>query len=211
MERDDVQTMWAVEAARTSAAMVLNQQYLRALAVRGNLSRVRWGSWLELFFDAIAVLWLGSFAFGHLAVMRFFIPALLLFAGAIALLQVHIRSLVDARPPDYAEPVLALQKRLERIRLRDTIATRAIFGLCWLAWTPLFIVVAKANGFDVYSLGVPFLLANVAFGIVAAAVIGWLFRTYENGRIARALDGTTAKEARSALATIAAFESEMEP
>lgn len=206
MERDELQITWEREAKRTGAAMSLNQHVLRTLIGQRALSSVRWLSWLEMCFDVVAILWLGSFAFDHLSERRFLVPALLLFVGALALLQVRIRSIVDAAPSNYAEPILALQKRLERIQLRETTTTRAVFALCWLAWTPLQVVLAEAMGIDVYSFGAPYLLANVAFGVIAGLVTGWLFCVSGNGRIARALDGTTAREARAALAAIASFE-----
>lgn len=208
MERDDVQTMWAAESARATTAVAVNRQLLRALAVQPTLVRIRWVSWLQLGLDGLAPILLGSFAYAHLAEPRFLAPALALTIVAIAIVHVRIRSIADARTTDYSEPVLTLQKRLESIRVRETWTTRAIFALSGLLWTPLLIVAAEAFGFDAYALGAPFLLANAAFGIVAAFTIGWLYRTYGSGRIAQALDGTTAQQARAALAAIASFESE---
>ena len=197
--------MWASDTSRVSAA-ALNQQWLHALALQPSITRVRFVSWVQTAFDAIAVLLLGSFTFDHISDIGIFVPALLLFIGAIALLQVHIRSLINAKPIDYAEPVIALQKRIENIRSRESTVTRAIFMLCWLAWTPLLIVGANVIGFDAYRLGAPFLIANIAFGIAAGFLVGWLLHSNGKTRIAHALDGTIAREAREALAKISVFE-----
>lgn len=208
MERDDLQRLWAAEADRTAAMTVVDRRLLQSLVLERGLARVRVNAWIQLVFDAIAPVLLGAFAYDHVAEARFLVPALFLMIPAILILHVRIRSLVDARSMDYGESVVAFQKRIESIAVREALTTRAIFVLCTLAWTPLLIVVAKAAGFDAYALGPAFMVANLAFGVVVAMTIGALFRRFGNGPAARLLDGTSAREARAALAAIEAFESD---
>ncbi|MGA8535531.1 MAG: hypothetical protein WB615_15595 [Candidatus Tumulicola sp.] len=217
MERDDFQNMWAADRHRIDAAIGMNRRILHAISLDPALAAVRWVAVVELFGNAAAILVLGSFAFDHLAELRFALPAIVLGGCAIALLNLQIRQIVDARRPGYDEPITAVQKRLESLRIRRIRSTRWIFALAVLAWIPLQIVALKGLfGIDTYAFGAAYFWSNVIFGILVAASVLWASRTFYVrlqsapgvGTLVRSLTGNSINEARRIIASIVAFESD---
>jgi len=206
MEPDDFQRMWAEESARQGSDVSLAERLTAALGMaraRAATRRFGLGETLEAAFAVVALLLVGSFLGDHRAEPRFAVPAALLLLGTIAILNVHIRNLIDANHAAYDEPIAVVQKRLETLAIRRYRLTQWILALATLAWTPLLIVAAKGLfGVDVYRFGAAYLAGNVALGLALVPLVLWLL-----GRIGkRVLDTTALSEARAMLATLAAFE-----
>lgn len=217
MERDDIQKMWAADAHRIESGVLINRQLLQALSVNPALAAVRWEAIVELLGNAIAIVLLGSFAADHFVEIRFYLPAVALGICAIVLFGLQVRQIVDSRPPEYGEPITAVQKRLSSLRIRRLRTTQWIFALAVLAWTPLVIVGFKALlGIDVYRFGAPYLWSNVVFGLLIAAIVVWASRTIGprlSGipvvrSLVEACGGASLNKARRVLASIAEFENE---
>jgi hypothetical protein len=119
---------------------------------------------------------------------------------------------------DYTGPVAAIQRRLEALRALRIRTTQAIFLLSPLLWTPLLIVGLRALfGVDAYAvLGIPYLLANLTFGVTFALATLWVCRRFADRldrspfvqRLARDVAGANLTAALQKLEALAAFERE---
>ena len=168
--------MWAADKSRLERELAVNSDLLHKISLGPVLASSRHLSWIEVASDAIAILLLGSFAADYFAEPRFSIAAIILGIGAIVLMALRIRQVVDARPPAFDEPLVAVLERLETTRTRKTATLRWIAALAALAWVPLQIVLFKAVfNIDVYAFGAPYLVANAGFGIAVAvgAILVW--------------------------------------
>jgi hypothetical protein len=180
MELDDLKKHWQ---ERGGASLQLNAERLRAAAldrVRTSMDWLARGLWIEAALNAVAVLWLGSFAADHVTSPRFAVPAAALLAGTVALVASGLRQLVALRRMDYGLPVVPLQQQLEALRVRRIRAVTWTLLLAPLAWTPLLIVALKGFlGVDAYAaLGAPWLASNALFGAAVLAAARWCSRRY---------------------------------
>ena len=167
--------MWAADKTRLERELAVNSELLHKISLGPVLASSRHLSWIELAFDAIAIFLLGSFAADHFAEPRFSFPAIVLGIGAIVLTALRIRQVVDARPPAFDEPLVAVLERLETMHQRKAATLRWIAALAALAWVPLQIVLLKAVfNIDAYGFGAPYLVANAGFGVAVAvgAILG---------------------------------------
>ncbi|MEO8585619.1 MAG: hypothetical protein ABI584_05625 [Acidobacteriota bacterium] len=221
MELEELQRLWADQDKKLDAGIQLSKRLLHATvmgkaeAATRPLSRLLW---FELLFTFPAVLLIGSFLAEHVAEARFFIPALGLHLGVIALLVSGIRQLAVLRTIDYGAPILAIQKRLASLRVLRIRTVKWTFILAPLAWTPLLIVVLKGLfGVDAYSMfGARWLIANVLFGLAVIALAIWLSRRYADQmdrspvlqRLMRELAGQSLTTAKSVLGSLSQYEEE---
>jgi hypothetical protein len=94
---------------------------------------------------------------------------------AIALAVAAARQLFELRSLDYDEPVVAIQDRLQGLRLARIRATMGTLLFAPLMWVPLLIVATRAFlGIDIYAAASPaWLTANVLFGlaVIPTAVV----------------------------------------
>jgi RNA polymerase sigma factor (sigma-70 family) len=85
------------------------------------------------------------------------------------------RQLFELRSLDYDEPVVAIQDRLQGLRLARIRATMGTLLFAPLMWVPLLIVATRAFlGIDIYAAASPaWLTANVLFGlaVIPTAVV----------------------------------------
>jgi RNA polymerase sigma factor (sigma-70 family) len=85
------------------------------------------------------------------------------------------RQLLELRSLDYDEPVVAIQDRLQGLRLARIRATMGTLLFAPLMWVPLLIVATRAFlGIDIYAAASPaWLTANVLFGlaVIPTAVV----------------------------------------
>jgi hypothetical protein len=179
MELDDLKERWAQYDRKLDAAIHLNTQLLKA-TLHGKaetaLRRLSRWLWIELALNAVVVLWLGSFFVDHLAEFRFWVPALGLFLCALALIIACVHQLLAISQVDYGAPVVAIQSRLESLRIFRIRATKWTLLLSPLLWTPLFIVSLKSffdvDAYDTFSSA--WLTANVLFGVLVIPVALWI-------------------------------------
>lgn len=219
MELDDLKELWTANNRKLEASMRLNTQLLQQMNLgktEGSLRRLSLGLWFELALNLLAVVLLGSFAAEHLREPRFFIPALTLGGYALALLVARIRELTGLASVDYTEPVVAIQKQLEGLRLRRIRATIWTLLFAPLMWVPLLVVALRGLfGVDVYAAAAPsWFIANLLFGLAVIPVgillarrYGHLFERSSAARsLADAIAGRSLAAALDHLDTIRRFE-----
>jgi hypothetical protein len=219
MELDDLKELWTQSNRKLEASMRLNTLLVQQMNLGKTESYVRrlsWGAWVEVGLNLLAVALLGSFAAGHLREPRFLIPALALAGYALALLIVRVRELAELASIDYAEPVVAIQKRLEGLRIRRIRATVWTLLFAPLMWVPLLVVVLRGLfRVDIYAVAAPsWFLANLLFGLAVIPVgillarrYGDVFERSSRARsLADAIAGRSLAAALDALDTIRRFE-----
>lgn len=215
MELDELKQLWRESNQKLEASMRLNTHLLQQanLGKTGDsLKRLARGLWFELGVNLVAVILLGSFAGDHVRESRFLIPAAALAVYAIALLVAGLAQLVDISGVDYDEPVVAIQKRLEQLRLRRIRATLWTLLFAPLMWVPLLIVVLQGLfGVDVYAAAGPgWLVANALFGLAVIPLSILIARRYasalERFSLTRALaDAIAGRSLSAALASLDAI------
>jgi hypothetical protein len=220
MELDEFQKRWAAQDRKLDAVFRLTLQADHLGRARSALQRLRAGLAVELAFNALAVFALGVFIGDHLAELCFALPAVVLDVAAVAVLASTVRQWFLAGEVDFDSPVTASQRRLEGLRVLRIRVTQWVLLLSPLLWTPLLVAALRALfGVDAYAtLGVPYLLANLLFGIAFVPLMGWAARRWANRlerggwarRWAEALAGTSLTAALAQLASIADFEREGE-
>ncbi len=203
MELDDFRNHWM-----ENGAVRINTRAARAIVRAEDSLRRHWRQLtIELIVDAALLLVIGSFAAGHIREPRFFAPALVLHVAVILLSIPLVRQLVLLRGVDYAEPVVAIQRQVERLRIEQIRATKWTLLAAPLLWTPLLIVAMKGLlGLDAWALlDTRWLVANVAFGIAFLVGMLWVSRRAK-GRWMDALAGRSLETATRHLEEVARFE-----
>jgi hypothetical protein len=177
MELDDLKAIWRSNEARFERTMRLNADLIeqRRLCESGRRLRgLTAAISLEAAFNLVVIIAIGSFAADRAREPRFFVPALLLGAYAVAVFAANVHQIVDLRSIDFAEPVVAVARRLEKLRLRRIRTTLATMLFAPLMWAPLAIVATRGFfGLDLYAVAGPWwLAANGLFGlaVIPAAV-----------------------------------------
>ena len=219
MELEDLKRRWEDQDRKLEAGIRLNTRLLQAsvlgraeTSLRG-LSRLLW---FELLTSLLAAFWLGSFLANHVGEPRFLIPAAVLHLSVIALIVASVRQLVALKALDYNGPVIAIQKRLESLRVERIRAVMATLLFAPVLWTPLLIVSMKGFfGVDAYAaFGTAFLIANLLFGLLLIPLAVWISKRYETRMKAsplvrslmRTLAGRSLDSAAASLGSISDFE-----
>ncbi len=223
MELDDLQAAWAARDRKLDASLRLNTALLRRSVLgqaRWALRRMAFGVVCNVALDAAALLWLGSFLADHVGELRYFAPALALHLGLVASLACGVRQLVLLAQFDEGAPVLALQARLESLRIARLRELKWTLLLAALAWPAFLIVVAKGlAGLDALAFGTTaWWLGNVAVGLAALLAGLWACRRLAERvphsprlqKLLRDLSGSNLEAAQARLAALAAYEREAE-
>ena len=221
MDLDDLKQSWQQQDRKLDAGLRLNTVRLYVTTLKKaetSLRRLSWFLWLDLLVDFPIVIWLGSFIADHIAEPRFALPALLLDVFVIALMGLGIRQLVALGATDPAEPVVALQKRTESLRIERLRAVKLILLASPLIWVPMLIVGLKGFlGADAYAIfDHAWLAANVLLGLAVIPLAVWISRRYADRmqrsplvqRVMRDLAGTNLNAAQDFLASLSRFEEE---
>jgi hypothetical protein len=205
MELDELKEKWAEHDKKLDQSIRLNRQLMRETYTR-RAKAALWRLAAILALGSIALLVvivsLGAFVAKNWPAARFVWPAIALDVAAIAALAALNAQIGMALKIDYNQPIAAIQKRLESLRMFRVRYIQAILVTSALLWTPMFIVAMKAFfGADVYRLfGTAWIVANVAFGCAVLALGIWLSRKYRPGA------GYNLDAASGFLVTLAEFE-----
>jgi hypothetical protein len=217
MELDDLKTRWQELDRKLDANLRLNTRLVRTAVLARTETSLRWLTWRTiagLILKIALVLLIGSFLADHIRDIRFAAPALVLHVSAIALLGASIHQIVTLHSIDYGEPVLAIQKKLETLRISRIRETKWTLFASPLLWAALVIVVAKAAGIDLWSAGLrDWIIANFLFGVAFLGAMVWIARhvSVQSEFMRRLLDdiaGRTLTRARASLASLDEFERE---
>ena len=189
MELDDLKQTWEQYDKKLDTSIRLNTRLLHG-SVLGKaetaLKRLSRRLLVELLLALGAALVLGSFIWEHAVEARFLVPAVTLQLSVIALVIACVRQIVAISEVDYGAPIVAIQKRLESLRVERIRTTKRTFLLAPLVWTLLFIVTWKGLlNVDVYAtFDAAWLAANVLFGLIFIGAGEWVSKRYA-GRMER--------------------------
>jgi hypothetical protein len=223
MDLDELKRTWQEYDRKLEASIRLNTRLLqhstlgRAETALTRLSRLLV---IELVLDVVVALFLGSFAWDHVAEARFLFPAVTLHLCVIALIVTTVRQIVAIRALDFGASIVEIQRRLESLRIERIRTSKWALLLGPLVWTPLCIVTLK--GFfdcDVYAtFGSAWVAANVLFGL--AVIVAGLWASKQYGarlahssvwrRLADDLAGSNMKAATRYMEALSRFQDEGE-
>jgi hypothetical protein len=170
MELEELKHLWNESNRKLEASSRLNTLLFAQWNLRKAdtlLKRLAGGTAFELIVNLIGIVLLGWFAADHVHEPRFFIPAAMLDVYAIALAVAGVRQVFELRSLDYDEPVVAIQDRVQRLKLARIRATMGTLLFAPLMWVPLLIVATRGLfGIDIYAVASPaWLVANALFGL----------------------------------------------
>ncbi len=221
IELDELKQKWAEHDHKLEVNIHLTNQLLSATRmnrVRSPLRRLAvflvWESVIAL----ALIIVLGSFIGDHFATVRFVVPAAALHLFEIATLIVLIQQIRLALHIDYSQPVAAIQRQLESLRLLHIRHFQWTLLLAPLLWTPLLIVALE--GFlrvDAYkTLGTTYLLANLLVGLAIIPLAILLSKKFSDSMdrspkiqwLKKELAGYNLNAASGFLATLSEFEEE---
>ena len=135
LDLDEMKQKWAEYDKKLDESIRLNRQVLSTLNLRGArsaLQRMTVGLALEALAWSAIVIPLGGFIYGHSGALRFALPGIAADLFAIGMLAATIRQIVAAQGIDYGQPVTAIQKQLEAMRvLRIRITQWALWRERW--------------------------------------------------------------------------------
>ncbi len=185
MDLDELQQRWKAYDRKLDQSLRLNFEALRATTLAratGSLRRLTWWLGFELLALVPLTGWLADFLRGHLAAPRFVALGALLLACTVGLTIAALRQLIAIARLDVSQPVVQLQRRLERLGVERIRATVAAVVLGPLVWVPVLLVFAEGVlGVDLTRvLSQAWIVANVALGVVVVAAALWVARRYAN-------------------------------
>jgi len=220
MELDDLKAAWT-ELDRRVASMetMVRADYRkrrleparRALGWLGVGQAVQVAIWIAVV-ATVAPFWIE-----HRHVPHLLIAGLVLHAYGILTICAAVVQLLVIGRTYYTAPIVDCQKRVAELQRLRIICGLAVGLPWWVLWVPVLMVSAKVvGGLDLYSRFPEWILANVAFGLVALAVSVWVARRTAS-RPARSrwlqsladdLAGRSLRRVAAQLAEVRAFERE---
>lgn len=224
MALEDFKDEWADYDRKLDASLRLNARLLRESGLgrtRSVLTRLLVRVVGDLVINLALVIALAMFVANHLDQPRFLVPGLVLNLGAILLVIGCAQQLALLKSIDYGAPVIAIQRRLQRLRILRIRTSKWLLLCVPLIWTPMLIVTLKGYlGLDAYaSFSGRWLVANLVAGLAMIPLIIWISRRYA-GRLQgaafyrRLLDDIAGRNLAAAtgyLDALASFETEQEP
>ncbi len=181
MELDEMKTTWMTNDRGLEQKLRINGPAARAAVHTDHaLQRHSRYTTFELIANLLVLVVMGAFIGNHLDQPRFLAPALVLHVFTIGLTIACIRQLVQVRAIDYAEPVVSIQQRVERLRIEQIRTTKWTLIAAPLLWTPLLIVAMKGLlGLDAWALlNTRWLAANLLFGATFIPLMLWASRHF---------------------------------
>jgi len=222
MNLDILRTEWTERDAKLDAALRINTRMLREMLVDRNAKEINrhipFGAF-SIVFWAVMLASMGIFMFNHAGEVRFFLPALAIFAWTLVMGIVSLMQRMAMRDLDYGQPTLVVQKRLEQLRIDRLRTFQWAFltgQIVW--WIPFFVVVLRALGVDLYASEWmrQFMVINIAVGLLFIPLALWgtrlLTRRFGHATAFRKLvDGIAGNDiavARDFLARLSIYERE---
>jgi hypothetical protein len=183
MELDEMKSLWAQSNRKLEESTRLNVVLLQRWNLRKvdtSLGRLKRGLVFELIVSVIAVGALAYFGYQHLRQPQFLIPAALVYLYALSYVIAVARQLAQISAIDYDEPVVAIQKKLEALRLARIRTTLWALLVGPLMWLPIFIVgMLGLFGVDVYAVSnSAWLVGNVFLGLAVIPLAVFVARRY---------------------------------
>jgi hypothetical protein len=223
IDLDEMKVRWAEQDRKLDDNIRLNRRLLNAIhrsGVRSYLQRLLGLTAAHALLWVVCVVALGSFIFDHVAEPRFALAAAALDLYAIGFLIALVRQMAVAGRIDYGQPVTAIQKQLEALRMLRIRTTQwgVLAGV--VVWAPFLVVVSQALfGADVFRLfGAAWVMANVLLGLALIPLSIWLSRRFHDRftrspliqQVMNDLSGNNLNAAVAFLASLSEFEDERE-
>jgi hypothetical protein len=203
MELDDLKTTWAQQSERFDVKLQMNELRwpMRRFAVLAGAGAA---------FGLLVLNWLGSFVYQHWTEPRFAFPGAVLQVWVVAMLAASVRQVWMAARMDYSQPVTAIQRQIEELRIFRIRVTKWGVLTGQLVWWIPFVIVAFRGilDVDIYRyLSTAYLVTNIGLGLAAIPVAVWISRRY-SGRtwLTRELSGYNLNRAAAFVASISEFE-----
>ena len=153
----------------------------------------------------------------HRQVPHLLIAGLVLHAYGVLTICVAVVQLLVIGRTYYTAPIVECQKRVAELQRVRIICGLAVGLPWWVLWVPVLMVGAKVvSGVDLYAQLPEWILANVAFGLLALAVSVWFARRTAHQPVrsrwlqslADDLAGRSLRRVAARLAEVRAFERE---
>ncbi len=218
LDLDGMKQRWAEHDRKLDQSIRLNRQVLTAVNLNGTrtaLERMTFFLAVESVAWLVIAMALGGFIYEHAGRLRFALAGGAVDVFAAGMLAAAIGQTVMARRVDYSNPIAAIQKQLEALRvLRIRITQWALLAGA-VVWAPCAIVICKAVfGIDDYSQ--PWLWANVLFGLSLIPLVVWVSKRFGERmghspflqRLMRDIAGHNLTAANEFLASLSQFENE---
>jgi len=210
----ELKRLWQENARQLAASLRLNAMLMQRAnlgKVETTLGRLARAIAFELVLILAGIVLVGWFG-AHNPQPKFLVPAAMIDLYAVAMVVANARQLAVLKSIDYDEPVVAIQQRVEALkllRIRTTLGA-LLFGP--LMWLPFFIVgVRLLFGGDVYAAAGPeWLIANALFGLAVIPMAILLARIaaprlHRSGALRRLADDVAGRSLASALHDLAAL------
>lgn len=219
MQLDDLKKAWTAHDADLERSISINERILRETLLRNvgsafipfQILRV-----IEVALGIATIVASTAVLSNHLTDPRYQIVA-----GGLAVLAGYVTGYCAyswrlTATIDYGAPVTMLQRTIERIRLAEYRAFKWTMLLGIVAWLPIALILFEAfTGFDALArLALPWLIANILFGLVCLGIGQVISRRYVEledlnsctRRIVDTLSGRAVRSATKQLAELARFE-----
>lgn len=186
MNLDDLRREWAARDNALVENLRINNRLLRENWIAQNMGDIRVKGWLaqvELLLWLPCIALMGWFNAQHWGQWAFFIPGVLLQAWFTLMPVLSIRQRIALQSVDYSQPVLALQREIETLKMRRMFTLKWAFLIGQVIWyIPFLIVFFKGVfGVNLYLKGrwvEDFMLINVACGIAFIPLAVWASRVF---------------------------------
>jgi len=218
MENDDVTAVWSNYNARLDELMQTSALLLRRSSLAATqtvLARLHRTLWFEILMNAIVVVLLGAFAADHARELSVLLASVVLDACAIAILASTVAQLSVAGI-DFEEPVIAIARKVERLKLLRARTAMWTLTLAPLMWPALAVAGLRGllNIEPIAAFGLPWLFANVAFGVAVLVAALWIARRYGSGeraalwfrRFSESISGNQVRAASTQLRALLQYE-----
>lgn len=182
LDLDEMKIKWAEHDQKLDESIRLNWQLIKATnlsGARSTLQRMTRFLVLEALIWLAIVIALGSFIHGHIATPRFALPGGALDLFAISMLAATISQIVAAQRINYGQPIIAIQKQIESIRVQRIRTTQWGLLAGAVVWAPFAIVTSKVL-FGISSYNAAWLWANVLFGLALIPLTLWLSKKFRD-------------------------------
>jgi len=218
LDLDEMKQKWAEHDQKLDESIRLNRQVLTTVKLNGTRTALER---MTVFLAMEAAAWfaivmaLGGFIYAHAETLRFALAGGAVDFFAVGMLAAAIGQMVMARRVVYSNPIAAIQKQLEGLRVLRIRITQWALLVGAVVWAPFAIVMCKAVfGIDDYSQ--PWLWANVLFGLSLIPLVVWVSKSFGERmghspflqRLMRDIAGHNLTAATEFLASLSQFENE---
>lgn len=183
MEQEEIKELWAAYDQKLQKNWKLNLYLLKEMNLgkaSSILRRMIFGKVLNVAIYIGMLIWMGTFIGNHISQLTMVVPAVLVFVLTQVALIWTMYLIVHIGQLDYAEPVIAIQKKLEHIRHSKTLFNQFIFLTCYL-----YVMGATLTfiHLDIVALWqhIPWVVAiNLGFAVAWIPLSLWILSKYQD-------------------------------